>query len=561
MTEEYDVICIGGGPAGSTAASYMAMKGHKVLLIERENFPRYRLGESLLPSTNPLLEELGIIDKMESAGFPHKTGGSFTWGKDDEPWSVIFAENPFLPASFGYHVERSVFDKILLDRSIELGVEVRQPASVKDVIVEDGRVAGVTFKEKGDDTLHQARARFVLDGSGPAAVVGKKMTTRSYDEKMKQTSLFTYFKDVVGEPEGQQGHVIVTTTNKGWFWYIPMNSDELGDASVGFVTGQEFRQEMAEKGVEKFFYEALEETPRVKAMLGEDATQIGKVRGVKDWSFVCSELAGSGFFLAGDAAAFIDPLLSTGVTLAMIAGYTSSVCMNTILQNPEMEDQAIQFYDGNYKRMYSVTRDALLYFYSGNDIDAKGVFWQARKLMKFGDNACAKQSFSHLVNTVAANPHPSAKRQIHMLHQFVEKMEHPIEEMSEEQEFEDLVMSKGASASPLSPEALLLVNGNLSSTCVIESETHTLKPVRGIMFDEDRPVFSSTSSWLLGKNFSEMSEELLSVLDMLDGEKCWSDVVAAWGKLQGLSKERAESAIRPIVHKLLSERFVRISDA
>jgi hypothetical protein len=96
---------------------------------------------------------------------------------------------------------------------------------------------------------------------------------------------------------------------------------------------------------------------------------------------------------------------------------------------------------------------------------------------------------------------------------------------------------------------------------VIESETHTLKPVRGIMFDEDRPVFSSTSSWLLGKNFSEMSEELLSVLDMLDGDRCWSDVVAAWGKAQGLSKERANEEIRPIVQKLLSERFVRISGA
>ena len=558
MSEEYDVICIGGGPAGSTAASYMAMKGHKVLLIEREVFPRYRLGESLLPSTNPLIEELGLIDKMEEAGFPHKTGGSFTWGKDEEPWSVIFAENPFLPASYGYHVERSVFDKILLDRSKELGVEVRQPANVKDVIVEGGRVVGVTFKEQGDDKLHEVRARFVVDGSGPTAVVGKKMTTRSYDDRMQQTSVYTYFKNVVGEPEGQEGHVIVTTTKKGWFWYIPMNSSELGDASVGFVTGQEFRKEMAEKGVEKFFYDALEETPRVKAMLGEEAEQIGKVRGIKDWAFVCSELAGAGFFLAGDAAAFIDPLLSTGVTLAMIAGYTSSVCMNTILQDPKMEEHAIEFYDGNYKRMYSVTRDALLYFYSGNDIDSEGVFWQARKLMKFGDNACAKQSFSHLVNTVAANPHPSAKRQIHMFHQFVDKMEHPVEEMAAEREFEVLVESKGSSDAELSPESFVVVNGTLSSTCVIESETHTLKPVRGIMFDEERPVFSSTASWLLGKNFSAMNTEALSVMELLGNDRRWSEVVEMWGGQRGLELQAANESIRPIVRSLLEERFVRI---
>ena len=140
MSQSYDVIVIGGGPAGSTAASYMAMKGHSVLVIEREAFPRYRVGESLLPSTNPVLEELGVLDKMEEAGFPHKTGGTFVWGKDSDPWSVIFAENPFLPASYGFHVERSIFDDILLERSRELGVEVVQPATATSVISEEGRV-------------------------------------------------------------------------------------------------------------------------------------------------------------------------------------------------------------------------------------------------------------------------------------------------------------------------------------------------------------------------------------------------------------------------------------
>jgi hypothetical protein len=226
-----------------------------------------------------------------------------------------------------------------------------------------------------------------------------------------------------------------------------------------------------------------------------------------------------------------------------------------------MESPAIEFYSGNYTRMYSVTRDALLYFYSGNDIDSEGIFWQSRKLMKFGDNACAKQSFSHLVNTVAANPHPSARRQIHMFHQFVDKMEHPLNEMAGEQEFEELVESKGSSSSELSPESLVVVNGTMSSTCVIESETHTLKPVRGIMFDEDRPVFSSTASWLLGKNFSEMSDEFLSVLDLLDGERRWSDVVMSWGQKRGVSEENARKAIWPIVRSLLAERFVRIQDS
>tara|TARA_B110000037_G_scaffold196874_1_gene234485 strand:+ start:112 stop:558 length:447 start_codon:yes stop_codon:yes gene_type:complete len=147
-----------------------------------------------------------------------------------------------------------------------------------------------------------------------------------------------------------------------------------------------------------------------------------------------------------------------------------------------------------------------------------------------------------------------------MFHQFVDKIEHPLGEMAVEEEFEQLVESKGASNSGLSLDALVVVNGTLSSTCVIESETHTLKQVRGILFDEDRPVFSSTASWLLGKNFSEMSPEALAVLDFLDGEREWSDVVLSWGQEKELYGEKAHEAIDPIVSMLLTEGFIRIQD-
>ena len=357
-----------------------------------------------------------------------------------------------------------------------------------------------------------------------------------------------------------KGHVIVTATKKGWFWYIPMNSKELGDASVGFVTGQEFNAEVAEKGMEAFFQECLEEAPRVKKLLGPNAKVSTKFRGIKDWSFVCSDLAGPGFFLCGDAAAFIDPMLSTGVTLGMLAGYSASICMHSILQNPDMEQQAVDFYDGNYKRMYSVTRDCLLYFYSGNEVDSEGIFWQSRKIMKFGDNACAKQSFSHLVNTVAANPHPSARRQIHMFHQFIDNLDHPVDEMAEEQSFQDLQSANvpGLEMNALTDECIPVVNGRMDSTCVIDEESHSLRPVRGVAYDEERPVFSSTASWLLGRNFAEMGGTQLELLDLMDGQRNWGEIIQAYSAERNIEKGSARDMLWSALMGLCEENFVRI---
>ena len=554
----YDLIVIGGGPAGATVATYMAMWGHKVLLYEKAEFPRYRLGESLLPSTMPVLEDFGLVEKMDELGFPRKTGGTFTWGKDGEPWSVRFDQNPFLPYQYAFHVDRSVFDKALLDRAIEAGVEVRKAIVDEPLLDESGRVVGVKAHATGEPA-HITRARFVVDASGPSAVIGHRLAMRTYDTRMQQTSLHTYYRNVAGEPEGQEGHVIVTTCEHGWFWYIPM-AGELGEASVGLVTGQEFRPMIKELGAERFFERALEQAPRVQAMLGPDAERVGNVRGIKDWAFACDRMAGPGFFLAGDAAAFVDPLLSTGVTLAMLAGYSAAICMNTVLENPEMEGEAIAFYDTNYKRMYSVTRDCLVYFYSGN-VQSEGVFWQARKLMRFGDNTGAKQAFSHLVNTVAANPHPAARKQIHMFKQFMDRLEHPLQTMERETEFELLVKEHGQEALPLSAlddDVICLPNGRVSHACVIDDEAHVLRRERGIAYDEDRPVFSSTASWLLGRNFAPLSASAVELLEAAGDGRPWGELIEDLAETWYVSRDEADVEGRRVLEELLGEAFVRL---
>ncbi len=556
---DFDVIVVGGGPAGATVATYMALWGHRVLLYEKSDFPRYRLGESLLPSTMPVLEDFGLLDKMEALGFPRKTGGSFTWGKQEEPWSVRFSENPFLPYPYAYHVDRSVFDAVLLDRAREAGVEVRR-ATVDEPVLDGDRVVGVRAHATGEPQ-HEELAPFVVDASGPASVLGDRLTLRTYDGGMRQTSLHTYYRGVAGEPAGQEGHVIVTSCEHGWFWYIPMSGGDLGEASVGLVTGQEFRPEIKELGAEGFFEKALSGAPRVQAMIGPRAERVGAVRGIKDWAFACGRMAGPGYFLAGDAAAFVDPLLSTGVTLAMLAGYSAAVCLSTALADPGMEADATAFYDTNYKRMYSVTRDCLMYFYSGN-ASREGVFWEARRLMRFGENAGAKQAFSHLVNTVAANPHPAARKQIHMFKQFMAHLEHPLGEMRKEPAFRLLMEEHGAPCLPLSAlsdDTICRPNGSVSEACVIDDREHRLRKERGIAYDQDRPVFSSTASWLLGRNFAPLSGEAVELLQEAGEKGCtWSELVDRLSETWFMSRDEAEVEGLRVLGDLHREAFVRL---
>ena len=147
MSNQYDAIVVGGGPGGSTAAGYLARHGHRTLLLERSQFPRHRIGESLLPSLMPVLQDFGLVDACRKAGFVEKTGGTFIWGKTREPWDVRFVETPFLPSSFAFHVERAVFDQILLDHAIRAGAEVHLNATVLNPIQEGNRITGVTYRD------------------------------------------------------------------------------------------------------------------------------------------------------------------------------------------------------------------------------------------------------------------------------------------------------------------------------------------------------------------------------------------------------------------------------
>lgn len=548
---DYDVVVVGGGPAGSTTATYLAMKGYRVAVLDKDKHPRYRVGESLLPSMMPILEDFGLIEKIESLGFPKKTGGTFVWGKDEEPWDVLFGENEFLPYPHAYHVERSIYDKVLLDHSATVGVSVFEDHPVLGPIQDEtGRVVGVEYETAAGER-HEVRAKWVVDASGSASVVGRKMTNRHYDDKMRQVAFYTYYEDTKGPQNFREGHVIVTSCKKGWFWWIPVDSEELGATSVGLVTGQEFKDEYNEMGVEAFFEAALEDAPQVKEMLGDRSRRTQPINAITDWAYACDHVAGPGYMMAGDAAAFLDPLLSTGVTMAMLAGYSASACIHTMLSNPEMEEPCVDFYNTNYLRMWNVTKDFLHYFYAGNaSAYSDEIFWTARESLSLNENVGAKQAFCFMVNTIPGNPHPAVEKQIHMFQQFMDHMEHPMEAMSCQTDYQELLgrANGWVEFDKLSDSVVPVINGSLESSYRIDKATHSLEEIRGVAYDQDRAVFSSTSSWLLGKNLFPLEDADCELLELCDGSKTWGEVL-----------ETAESEPEVLAERLSSlyeERFV-----
>lgn len=560
MVDQYDAIIVGGGPAGSTTAGYLARHGHRALLLERSQFPRHRIGESLLPSMMPVLEDFGLVEACRDAGFVEKTGATFIWGKTREPWDIRFADTPFLPASFAFHVERSVFDQILLDHAKRVGVEVHLNATVLNAIQDGDRITGVTYRDSATGETKTVQAKFVVDASGSASVVGRHVTERRYDDQMRQTALYGYFKDVRGAQDFRSKHIIIESCPKGWFWFIPMNSERLGEVSLGLVTGREFEDEIRAKGAEAFYDEALSEAPYVNELIGPRAVRMDEMRAVRDWAYTCDETAGPGYFLAGDAAAFLDPLLSTGVSLAMLAGYSASVCIHSVLTNPDMELAAAKFYSNNYRQMYEVTRDFLHYFYAGNaSAYPNDLFWEARRILKFDENIGAKQAFSFFINTIPGNPHPALAKQVPLFHQFMNNLDHSLNEIKAAPGGIKKIVEGGfKSADELNDEDVPIINGRLEATWRIDRKSHTLEPIRGITFDLERPVFSSTSSWLLGRNVAPLDESACNLLELMNGETPWSSILSKYSRDVGLPLEQGKKRTAEILTPLLAENYVLV---
>ncbi len=389
-----DVVVIGGGPGGSTTATMLARQGWQVLLLEREHFPRDHIGESLLPASIPVLEELGVLPAVQAAGFLQKWGATMVWGTDQTPWSWYFREtNQRYPHS--YQVWRPHFDQLLLDNSRAHGVEVREGHQVVDVLFEDSRAVGVRYT--ADGTAGIARARFVVDASGQGALLGRKLQLRRWDSFFQNLAVYGYFAGAQRLPAPDNTNIFIESYPHGWFWHIPLHT---GQASIGAVVDSRTGQEgIRRSGPRRFLLDQIAEAPHTTRMLREATLASGPFV-IRDWSYISDEVVGDGYILVGDAACFVDPLFSSGVHLALMAGVLAAAHVTTVLKDPSMHEAAGRVYKELYYKEYDHFRAMAQLFYASNRT-VESYFWEARRLLGAEEHLSPRHAF---IRAVAGQP-------------------------------------------------------------------------------------------------------------------------------------------------------------
>jgi flavin-dependent dehydrogenase len=311
----FDVIVMGGGPAGSSVASILQREGRQVVLFEKAIFPRHHIGESLMTDTYWTFRRMGLLEKLRESPFVRKFSVQFanSAGKESRPF--YFFEAQHHESAVTWQVTRSEFDHLLINHAAELGVEVHQGVLVKQVLFEGDKAVGVEV-EMPDGTIEKYSAKVVVDATGQRAMLSNKFRWRMRDPKLKKAVVYSYFKGAHREPDLNGGATLVLRTelgSGGWFWYIPLENDI---TSVGIVADPEYLVKGRGQDLAKILQEEIEKCEPCRKRVGS-AERVDQVYSILDYSYRSRRNAGDGFILIGDAYGFLDPIYSSGVLLAL----------------------------------------------------------------------------------------------------------------------------------------------------------------------------------------------------------------------------------------------------
>jgi flavin-dependent dehydrogenase len=359
----YDVIVIGGGPAGSTAATLVARAGHDVLLLDRERFPRYRLGESLMPATYWTLSRLGVLDKVKNSGFPRKYSVQFFSKSGRSGTPFYFRDTEPHDSSQTWQVDRAGFDQMLLDNAREAGVEVCQRANVKDVLFEGDRATGVDVELNGEQRS-QPRATVIVDATGQTALISRKLKLKQVDPKLRHASLYTRYRGAVRDAGIDEGATLImhTREERSWFWYIPLPDDQV---SVGVVGPIDYLITRREGNPRQIFDDEVALCPALEARI-RGAERLMEVGAIRDFSYISKRIAGNGWVLAGDAFGFLDPIYSSGVFLALKSAEDAADSINEALERRDFSAEQLGRHGDAYLAGMEAMRKLVYAYYDSS---------------------------------------------------------------------------------------------------------------------------------------------------------------------------------------------------
>lgn len=362
--QEYDVAVIGGGPAGSTAATLIAQQGHRVVQFERDRFPRFHIGESLIPQTYHVLKRLNMLDKLKSSHFIKKYSVQFVSerGRLSEPF--YFWDHKPEESSQTWQVRRSEFDQIMLNNAREHGVDVFEGARVHEVRFENDRATGVRVSLDDDSGIHDIAAKVVVDASGQQSMVMDKFGLREWDPVLKKAALWTYWKGAFRDTGRDEGTTVVLQVQgkQAWFWYIPLHDDII---SVGVVGPHDYLfRNRGTSDFEEIYNQEVAKCPGLIPRI-QDAERCDIFRAQKEYSYRARKAAGDGWTLVGDAYGFLDPLYSSGVLLALRSGMVAADAINEGLQKGDTSAAQLGKWEPDFIKGMDRIRKLVCVYYDG----------------------------------------------------------------------------------------------------------------------------------------------------------------------------------------------------
>jgi flavin-dependent dehydrogenase len=332
-----DVLVIGGGPAGSTAAALLAERGHRVTLLEKARHPRFHIGESLLPANLPLLEKLGVADAVKSIGM-EKWGAEFVSPYHDHKQSVEFADAMDKSMPMAYQVRRAEFDEILIRNASSKNARVVEGCQVQNVDFLPDNAGALVQARHEDGSIETVRTRFVLDASGRDTFLGSHFKIKQRNKKHNSTAIYGHFSGAERNAGKAAGNITIFWFAHGWFWCIPLLN---GTTSVGAVTWPYYLKTRGKKPLDMFLQETIALCKPLHVRL-QHAHLTSPVEATGNFSYACDRTHGDNYLLLGDAYAFIDPVFSSGVMLAMQSAFIGADTVDVCLRHPKQAAAALK---------------------------------------------------------------------------------------------------------------------------------------------------------------------------------------------------------------------------